>query len=435
VKVSPDRTPPLSLVVPFLLAAPLGAVAAGIIATRTGGEIFVAINTPRLVAITHALVLGWIGATIMGSTYQLGPVVLGGRLLSTRLARIQFGLHACAVFLFVSMVLRWDTTWMAVAGVLLAISLSFYLVNLCSMVVTASRWGEPRSFLAVSAVFLLLAGAFGITWVGALEHAWFPVTFGRLAAHAHLGLVGWVGLTLMGVSYQLVPMFNVAPAVRPRFGHPALAVTAVATLTFASVMLFDPAAPVRFGLVLFLATGPLLWSIDQWRVVRGRNRRKLDIQGWSTIISLLFLVVAVLLGAGAALGTPLTPDDAPARWPLAYGAAAILGWAGTAVLGNVIKIHAFLVWLHRYRPRIGAGPVPLVSDLYSEAAARVALGVHVSSTLVIVVAALSGRLIAFHLGGLGLALGALLVLGILASMYAPIRKQSRRPRLTPELTS
>jgi hypothetical protein len=412
-------SPPLGLIGPFLGVAPLGLVAGGFILQQAGHEALVAINTPRLVAVTHALVLGWVTTTMMGATYQLGPVVLGGYLLSIRLARVQFVVHAGALVSFVWALLEWNLVAMAIAGALLVLSLVLYLVNAGWAVTHGRGWSLPRLYLGVSLCFLAVAGSFGITYVGTLEHAWFPVTFGRLSAHAHLGLVGWLALTLMGVSYQLVPMFSVSNRVEPRFGTAALVVTGTAAVVFAAVMLTDPPMSARVPLAVALAAGPLLWSIDQWRTLRGRVRRRLDIQGRATMAGLAFLVLAAALGVGAAIGTPLTPGDEPARWPLAYGAAAIGGWAGTAVIGNSVKINAFLVWVHQYQPRIGTGPVPMVADLYSERLVTGVLAAHSLGTLLLVAGALAGELPLLHTGGLILALCGLVHFGCLAAMYIP----------------
>lgn len=422
-----ESGPGLSVIAPFFLVAPLGGLVAGLIAIQVGPEIFVAINTPRLVAITHALVLGWITTTIMGATYQLGPVVLGGRLLSRQLARVQFVVHAVAVALFVWSVRDWDVVTMGWAGSLLILSLVLYVVNAGVAVRRASNWSLSRMYLAAAFGFLVLAGGFGITWVGTLQHGWFPITFGALAAHAHLGLVGWLALTLMGVSYQLVPMFNVATLVHPRFGGASLAITATAVLVFAGVMLTDPPVQARVALAVLLAAGPLLWAFDQSRLMHGRLKRKVDVQGRATLISLAFLVLAALLGMGAAAGTPLTPDDGPARWPLAYGVAAILGWAGTAAMGNSIKIVAFLVWLYRYQPRTGFEAVPAIKDLYSSRFASAVLLAHCAATVVLVAAALSGSLTLFHAGGLMLVVSAGGFLVCLGTIVVPRRATDAHP--------
>ncbi|MCK9520177.1 MAG: hypothetical protein M0R74_14310, partial [Dehalococcoidia bacterium] len=65
--VAPTRSPALSLVAPFFMAAPLALVVAGLLLATSGPAIFVAINEPRTVAITHATVIGWLTTSIMGA--------------------------------------------------------------------------------------------------------------------------------------------------------------------------------------------------------------------------------------------------------------------------------------------------------------------------------------------------------------------------------
>jgi hypothetical protein len=322
---------------------------------------------------------------------------------------------------------------MSIAGAVLVVSLILYLVNACRAVATGQAWSLPRTYLAVSLSMLAAAGALGITYVGTLEHLWFPVTLGRLASHAHLGLVGWLALTLMGVSYQLVPMFNVSTRVVPRFGHSALIITAGATVLFATAMLFDPPMALRVPLAVLLAAGPLLWGVDQWRSLQGRSRRRLDVQGRATFVSLGFLALAAVLGVGAAIGTPFTPDGELARWPLAYGAAAIAGWAGTAVIGNGVKITAFLVWFHRYQPRAGITSVPLLAELYSDRYMTSVLALHTLGTLIAVAAALTGQLAVFQAGAALLAVAGLANFAGLAAVFIPRQARQRAPR--PERTA
>jgi len=62
----------------------------------------------------------------------------------------------------------------------------------------------------------------------------------------------------------------------------------------------------------------------------------------------------------------LTPAGEPvhARLQLAYAVVALAGWLGLTTLGQLYKIVPFLVWTHRFAPRMGKERVPLLKDLY-----------------------------------------------------------------------
>jgi hypothetical protein len=425
-RVRPAQSLPLGLTAPFFLLAPIGLIAGGVLLSVHDSVVFVAINHPHTVAVTHAIILGWLTTTIMGATYQLAPVVLGGELLSIRAARVQLIVHIAGISWFVWSLFYWNRLAMVGAATALVLSFLLYVVNMGVGVARGTRWTLPRAYVAVALGFLMVTAGLGVVWVLNHHQGWFPITLGRLSAHAHLGLVGWLGLMVMGVSYQLVPMFSVINRARPKFGWLALIITALSVVVFAAVIFTDPPMWVRLIGAVLLSAGPVLWAVDIVRLFRQRSRRRLDIHGHATIVSLVFLGLAVALGLAAATGTPLISNDEPARLLLAYAAAAILGFVGTPLIGNSYKVLPFLIWYHRYRSRIGLSPIPVVDDIYSGAAAHAVLGLHAAATVLLIGGALFAQLVALQVGGVLLAASAAAHLLTMVHMFFP--KQSSRQR-------
>lgn len=428
--VAPRQSPPLRVVAPFFVLAPLGLVAAGLLLVAAGSESFMAVNTPRLVAATHGLVLGWLTLTIMGAVYQLGPAVFGGRLLSTRLAQVQLVTHLLAVGGFIAALEAWNVPWMSVAGIGVVVSFALFLVN----AIPGVRWFRggslPRLYISVALLFLVGTAALGLTFVGTLEHLWFPVTQGRLSGHAHLGLVGWLALMIMGTSHQLVPMFQVVPRETPRFGRVALGVTALAALMALIGFSLDPPPAARFALAAALAVGPALWAADITRMLWTRSRRRVDLHTRATVVSLAFLAAGICVGLMAAVGEPLAPGGEPARLQLAYGALAIGGWAGITLIGNSFKIVPFLVWNARYRQLAGLEPVPMVAELSNSAWAHATLTLHALGVVLIAAGALLGDLSLLRSGGLVIAASGASHAGAMVSILVH-RPQVRASERTP----
>lgn len=428
-RVSPAQSPPLAIIAPFFLAAPLGLLVAGYLATGAGREVFVAINTHRTVAMTHALVLGWASLFLFGASYQLAAAVLGGGGLNQRAARVQLALHAAGVAIFVPAIMRWELLLMSVGGSLAVASFLLFGWNLLRVLLRVPRHSHPRTYMLVGLAFLLAGISLGLTFVGNFEHRWFQPSLGRLAAHAHLGLAGWIALTIMGVSYQLVPMFNIVQRARPKLPLTVLIWTATGTALFALAMATDPPQGVRFALACGLAAGPALWLADQLNLLFKRSRRRLDFHGQATFVSLAFLAATLALGLAAAWGGSLHRSDAPAALPLAYGATGLLGWVGTTLIANSYKIMPFLIWYHRYRPRLGQAPVPLVKDLLPEWWAQATLALHSAGAIVVVFAALTANLATLHAGGIVLVVAAVAHLGGMAFMFLP-KRSSRSAQTT-----
>ncbi len=413
-RMNPSNSAPLGLVAPFLLMAPLGLLAAGLLLATSDASSLAGINAPRNVAAAHAAIIGGLTTAIMGAIYQLGPAVLGGRLVSQRLARIQFGFHAVSVPAFVWALLEWNVMWMSVAALGVVTSLVLFLINAVAAVGMRRPNSVTRAYLSAALVMLVITASLGVTWVSTLEHLWFPVTLGRLSGHAHMGLLGWLGLTMMGVSYQLVPMFNVVQKREPRLAWAALASTCGSALVGGLVLMSDPGREVRLSVAAAMAVGPALWSIDMLRLLLARSRRTLDVQGKATFLSLGFLAATIVLGLVVAVGEPLQDGDHSARWQLAYGICGIGGWAGIMWVGNSYKILPFLVWYHRYRFLAGRGRVPMINDIYDDRLATAVLWCYAGGvallaagagladlTVLRVGAGLLAGAVAAHLGTLG----------------------------------
>jgi hypothetical protein len=392
------------------------------------GSAFIVVNVPELVAGTHGAVLGWLTLAMMGALYQLGPAVFGGRLLSQRLALVQFVLHVASVAWFTLAVRDWDVLRMSIGAAGLLTSIVCFLIN----VLPAVRWPSfrslPQAYVTVSLAFLVVTVVAGITYVGDLEHSWFPMSEGRVGGHAHLGLVGWLALTVMGLSYQLVPMFEVVKRGVARFGPSALTVTALATAIGAPLLMTDPSPAVRLAVALALAAGPSLWLADMVRLLRARSRRTLDIHSRATMAGLVFLAVAIVTGIAAAVGKPVAPEGQPARLEFAYAVFAIGGWAGTTLIANSFKIVPFLVWNARFLPRAGSERVPLLAELVDARLTHTVLALHVVAIALLGAGALAGRLDAVHAGAWLLMTAGLAHFGVLVSIVArhPSRAEAGR---------
>lgn len=373
--VTPQLSAPLTVIAPYFLLAPLGLLAAGALLFGAESADFEAINHPTTLAITHAVVLGWITTTMFGASYQLGAAVLGGRPLPSWLLRAQLAFHLAGVGIFIVAFRDWDLGFLRAGSFVLVATIGVHLVALVSPLRNARGWPPMRLYLLAGAAGLAATATLGFLWVDALDASRYVVTDLRISAHAHLGLVGWLGITLMGVSYQLIPMFNVVNRRKPTLSRVALAVTVGGLSLFVAANLLGMSARAIAAAGAIVLVGVASWGGDQYLLLSARSRRRMDIQGRASYLSLVFLagtlvLVAIAL-ARAALGDPLLP-----RLLLAYGAAGTLGWMGIALVGNSYKILPFLIWYHRYRALAGRQPVPLVSQLYSEGAAHVVIAIH-----------------------------------------------------------
>ncbi len=203
---------------------------------------------------------------------------------------------------------------------------------------------------------------------------------GNLAAladlHAMWGLLGWVGMLVIGVAWQVMPMFQVTPL------YPAAVTTALrilvplllAALTLTQWAGHALAAPLRallFGaFALFAAVTLTLLA-----------RRKRPAPDSTTLFWRLSM--ASLLACVPAWYAPL---DAAAH-ALLPGVLFVLGFAGSAVSGMLYKIVPFLLWHHWQEQGFGK-PVPRIGALIPEARAIAQWRCHALALLLLALATL-----------------------------------------------
>ena len=356
----------------------------------------------RVVALTHAVTLGWITFAIMGASYQLIPIVLGRLIWSERLARWQFWVLLVGVGGMVAHFYLGTWPGLVLAGVLFALGVALHLVNVRLSLRGFDRWTFTARLvvfaytgLGLTVTLGLLLGADHIVKV--LPGELFPT----LHAHVHLALLGWVMPMVLGVAARVYPMFLLAP--EPR-GWPVrlqlwgLAAGVPAVVLGLSLRL---PAPVIGGALAVAAAGGghLAWVIA---MARHRRRPRLD---WALMLALTaaaFMVPGGLLGLGFALDVISGP-----RLGLVYAVVVLGGWISLTIAGMMLKIVPFLVWYRVYGSRAGKEPVPTLAELGWAPAEGTAYVLLTAGSIGLAAAAAAGSVESIRAAGIVLSLGAL----------------------------
>ncbi len=429
-RVFVEASPPLAIIAPYFFAAPFGLVAAGIIVAGLSGIELGTYNHPDLVALVHTLLLGWLTPAMFGAMYQLGAAVLRSPQPNSWLLRIQFSAHLLGVGALLLAFRAGDLDWLKWAPFLILFSVGAHLWTVQRSFRPSSDWSPTRKYLFASTVMLAVTVLVGAAWAQMLDGGAVSVTPGRILAHAHVGLVGWLAVTVMGVFYQLIPMFMLAGSLQPRFTNWALGLVLAGLLLFFAAGILELGAVFWMPGVLLMAVGCLIWLGDQVRSIRNRLLKDRDLYFISILVSLGFFAATVGLGMAAAWWFAVDgASDTSMRLLFAYFAAGVVGWMGIVLVGNSYKIVPFLVWHHRYRSRAGIEPVPLLEDMYNLALARAVLALHVGATLGLLLAVLVRETPIAVIAGAGMIIAGLAHAASLFSMLLP--KSSTRPPPVP----
>jgi hypothetical protein len=338
-----------------------GTLGLAVVAPELAGGHFFA---PRVAAVVHLFVLGWITLSIFGALCQFMPVAVGRPMRWLPLAHVSFGCHVLGVTLFVTALAAGLRHVLHVGATLLAVAFVTFATNLGASLASAKPTERSLTWwaLAGATLFLVVTPIYGVLLALSL-HGEVAVAdrFAFIAVHAHAALVGFVMLVIVGVAHRLLPMFLLSHGASER---PAWA---SAALLFAGALVLALPVGGRARLLAagVLAAGGVLAFIAQaFLFFRHRKRKAVDPGMRLAGVGLVGLTCAVGIAPLA-----LSRGLADLHLLTAYFIV-LIGGLSLFVAGHYYKIVPFIVWYHRFGPLIGKRKVPKVAELYSE---RVAL--------------------------------------------------------------
>jgi hypothetical protein len=314
---------------------------------------------PEVLAVVHAITLGFVLVVFVGASIQLLPVLTGMPVARTKLARAGGVLTLLGVPAMLGGFAA--VSWPVVAGGGFAVLAGIALfVAALAPLLAAVRKDPVLLGFALAFGALLLNAVVGLLLAFDRHHILFSgAPTDRLAAHVHLGLLGVFTVAIFAVESKLLPMFLLGPVPAPRRVRVTLISLSAGALLLASALAF------RFTILpgaALVAAAFVLQVGSLASVLGGRKRKEIDAGFLYALSAHADLALALLVGlafaSGAGAGTPLA-----FRLPVLYGFLLLGGWLLQAVVGFLSKILPFLVWQVVYAPRVGLGPVPTLKNL------------------------------------------------------------------------
>jgi hypothetical protein len=400
--LSLDQAPPLSIPATFFLTAPAAMLAAGVWLLIHAEAPLTSAWHPTTVVLTHLGTLGFLGAVMLGAMYQMVPVVAGAPVPGIRLAH---GVHLLFVLGLAGLLIGLGggpRQLIVPCGIGLTASLVLFLLPAAVAVIRGSVSSATVGGMALALLSLAGLVALGLTMAWGHGTGRFPGPRNWwVQVHLVVGLLGWVGMLIASVSWQVVPMFYLAPEPGRLVRRAVPALTLIGVALPAVLLLLGP-APATASRQLALAAVPAVLAI--WLIhpvstllrIRGRSRRRPDASLWFWKLG---LAVALVLGPLAMLAH-LSRDP---RWPILLVFLAAWGWAGAIVHGMLGRIISFLVWFHRFSHLVGKVPVPSMRKILPERHVKTSFWLHAASLVLGSAAILAGDGLLARATGLALA--------------------------------
>ena len=375
-----EQAPPISVPYRFFLTAPLFGAVAGLVLVLLGPDTFQSRWSSGALAMTHLIVVDFMLQAMCGSLLQFVAVVAGANIWRPRLvAHIVHPLiTAGAIFLASAFLLEQQVLFLVAAAVFITALGIFLTVMFIALLRTPAR-GMSIYVLRAAVFGLLVTVVLGATLaltLGLEDHLqsdWSLIAL--INVHVAWGLGGWALMLVIGVSYLVVPMFQLTPSY-PVWLTRLLPAGLFLVLCLWSLQLFAPdAAAQKWQTAVGLAgvlLGGLYAAATLWLQSR-RRRRQMDptlIYWRGAMLSLLaFALSWIVFEAVPQLGANL-------RAPMWLGVLVIPGLFLSVITGMLYKIMPFLNWLHLQQQGGTVATSPNMKQMIPEGAMRGQMRLH-----------------------------------------------------------
>jgi hypothetical protein len=378
-----DQAPPIGVPLRFLLTAPWFGVAAGLLLAWSGESAVASRWTPQALALTHLLVAGYLLQAMTGALFQFVPVAAGGNVWRPRLlAAIIHPVYIVAAVLLVTGFLASNGSLLRLAAGLFAPTVLLQVAVVGTALLRTPARGATIAALRLAVAGLAVTVALGTGLAEGLagNHGW-PL-LAMTNVHAAWGLGGWALMLVLGVSYFVVPMFQLTPQYPAGFAR-WVPIILVGVLLAWSGQLRDAGAgwlPLVWLAGLTIAAAYAVVTL----VLQERRRRRVADSTFHFFRgAMLCLLAAFVSGVAMVLVPGLDYEPAAAWW---LGVLVIAGAFVSLINGMAYKIVPFLCWLHLQRLAGIGGAVPNMRDIAPERPQRLQMRLHFASLALLLLA-------------------------------------------------
>ena len=206
--ISQDFAPPFKLIAPFFILGGLFYLISSFYIFSFGVENLSYLDT-KVLGFVHLFLLGFIMMIIFGAMAQLVPVVLEVGHFGVELFYAIWPLLLIGTILMVFGFL-FSPALLPYGGVVVLISMMIFVMEIFMTIFKVKKLTLIMSSVLISNTFLFFGIIFGLlmalSYAGTIN---LDIT-SLLHAHVYLVIGGYIGVTIMGLSLVLVPMFTLS---------------------------------------------------------------------------------------------------------------------------------------------------------------------------------------------------------------------------------
>lgn len=364
--LSLDQAPPIEVILRFFLTTPLFGVLAAAAILFADPEMLLHWDAPAVVAVVHLLMLGVAAMAMVGALFQMLPVIAGAS-ISEPLYHARW-IHMLMVvgIVLLSASFYFDRyILMHPAVPLLVGSLGFVIYLMLSKLVKVENKTASVKGMMVSLASL----GFGILFALLLTAIFMDFDIGLdpmvlRSVHIHFMLVGWIGVLVMAVAFQVIEMFYVTPPYPREVTDIFPAAVFVLLILFFAVSYVMPEAAAMMDILLVF-----IFFIFAAVTLRRLSRRKRPVADATVLMWRTAMISLAAASVAAFLSNFIYADVMVSAASLLFGYFVL-----SVIFAMSYKIVPFLVWFHLNAK--GVIECPMMGDIIPSKRAMAHLWLH-----------------------------------------------------------
>ena len=335
--LSLEQAPPISAPLRFYLTAPLFAILAGVLTLLSDVSVLQSRYSIDAIVITHAITIGFMSFVMLGSLTQMLPVLAG-----VKMYRVDFITkisHLFLVFgtLFMLIGLKFEMAlFNAIAIILFASGFLAMIIVIFMAIKKVKNFTPTVRGMSVSLVFALFSVLMGFFLLFSYIEPEMAL-YRNIVANTHSvwAIFGFAGVLIVGVTFQVLPMFYVAPKFKDFYQKRVVLFISFSLILWMITSLFFQTYSVaaKLWIVIFFAS----FAIVFLQKIKNRKRKISDITLLYYKASTIFLALGSLFWI---------IDEFYLSEHIVVVSILIGGFILSIMIGMLYKIVPFLIWFH-----------------------------------------------------------------------------------------
>ena len=302
----------------------------------------------------HLYLLGFVMMSIFASMAQLLPVVLEVEHFSIDLYYIVNPLLFIGTVLIFLGFYKYPML-LSYGGVIVFISFFVFLFESFLTIKKVEKLNFLSSTVLVANIFLFLglivAILLSFVYTGVLN---FDLK-ALMLSHIYLVFVGYLGITIISMSYILIPMFWLSHSFNNIYLKIAFYKISIGVVLVVFSQLIDVSFFKYFG-YLEVLLGFVFYIYQLYLIFKTKVRKQKDIYYKYIVFSVISFILALILSCFYFIYL----ND----YILSVaGFVFLIGFLSPMITAHLYKIVPFLVWFHRFSSLVGKQKVPMLADM------------------------------------------------------------------------